>query len=168
MRLELIETPDYVLAVSNEDASNSYIYFSGTPNGVFKTGEKYKNYNGDDFYKDAITGAANTYLAKITKKIIAHLPKDNEPELNLPLLFEMEDDVEKLANDLANKKGDNDLELEGYIYASFIEGYKAATKVYSEEDLRKAINIARDLYFKSYNVAEDEIIQSLKQPKTPK
>jgi hypothetical protein len=43
---------------------------------------------------------------------------------------------------------------------------KAATKVYSEEDLRKALSILRD--YDGYKLSNDAIIQSLKQPKTSK
>jgi hypothetical protein len=46
------------------------------------------------------------------------------------------------------------------------DNIKAETKVFSEEDLRKAIDIARKDTYKRESV--DEIIQSLKQPKTPK
>jgi hypothetical protein len=93
----------------------------------------------------------------------------------------VEDDVEKLGEEYANFSND-------YIPMSFgdkfnetskrdfIAGYKAATKVYSEEDLRKAIRYGFDVGFcsnlsnkvKNNLQSEDEFIQSLKQPKTPK
>jgi hypothetical protein len=89
-KFKIIETEEYFLAVSDKDASNSYIYFTGDPTGIFKTGIKYKNGAGDYFYQDAITGMSDTYLTTISKKIIGYQPKGNAPELDLPLLPEEE------------------------------------------------------------------------------
>jgi hypothetical protein len=185
-KLQIIETEDYVLAVSDEDASNSYIYFTGDPTGIFRTGIKYKNGAGDYFYQDAITGMSNTYLAKISKKIIGYQPKGNAPELDLPLLPEMvvEDEVKKLTENYT-KGGHTYCHEKTFVEQAFISGYKAATKTYSEEDLIKTIAMSKmakthdglidmDAWISNgYEGAtpaytEDEIIQSLKQPKTPK
>jgi hypothetical protein len=77
----------------------------------------------------------------------------------------VEDDVEKLFEELygiplnsnANRRKEG-----------FIGGYKAATKVYSEEDLRKAWNMAFEESFNKWIKATfKSFIQSLKQP-TPK
>ena len=89
-KFKIVETEEYTLAVSDEDASNSYIYFTGDPTGIFKTGIKYKSGNGNYFYQDAITGMSDTYLTTISKKIIAYKPKGNAPELDLPLLPNIE------------------------------------------------------------------------------
>jgi hypothetical protein len=196
-KFKIIETEEYFLAVSDEDASNSYIYFTGDPTGIFKTGIKYKNGAGDYFYQDAITGMSDTYLTTISKKIIGYQPKGNAPELDLPLLPEeeccegdgsncngscciVEDDVEKLAEEYADFSND-------YIPISFggkfnetskrdfIAGYKAATKVYSEEDLRKVFE--HGIMFKEESISTCKeavdveftcLIRSLKQSKTPK
>jgi hypothetical protein len=130
-KFKLIETEDYILAVSDEDASNSYIYFTGDPTGIFRTGIKYKNEAGDYFYQDAITGMSNTYLAKISKKIIGYQPKGNAPELDLPLLPDIvvEDDVEKLGKQAYKKHSvkDDSFSLLEQIQRSggFLVGFKA-------------------------------------------
>jgi trehalose utilization protein len=170
-KFKIVETEEYTLAVSDEDASNSYIYFTGDPTGIFKTGIKYKSGNGNYFYQDAITGMSDTYLTTISKKIIAYKPKGNAPELDLPLLPDVEDDVKKLFEEEAKTVsfGENGKQSP---FNWFKTGHKAATKVYSEEDLRKAIEMARVKDWQKdsngdnfWDHSRDEIIQSLKQPK---
>jgi len=194
-KFKLIETEDYILAVSDEDASNSCIYFTGNPTGIFKTGIKYKNEAGNYFYQDAITGMSNTYLAEISKKIIGCLPKGNAPGLlhivklpsdenvnvqkisRLPLLPEIvvkDDIVEKLAFEYDRNRTGTWINWD--VKNGFINGHKAATKVYSEEDLKKVINMTLREFVKDYqlgkplliNEYENNAIQSLRQPKTPK
>jgi len=107
-------------------------------------------------------------------KVIACQPKGDAPELDLPLLPEItvEDDVEKLAESYLNKNyecywGDKELK-------TFIEGYEAATKVYSEEDMRKAIELSRVTYQDKsfgktmFKYKPGEVIQLTKESKTPK
>jgi hypothetical protein len=84
----------------------------------------------------------------VDEKIIAYQPKGNTPELfhtvKLPLLPEMvvEDDVEKLCWRLFGGSFEArgvESEVEADRTVSFgIECYNAATKVYTEADLRKA------------------------------
>jgi DNA primase len=118
------------------------------------------------------------------KKIIAHLPLNNSPILEgvllLPELIDNEYDevcIEVFANCTKDQKFATEHEKHiAEIY--FRRGYKAATKMYSEEDLRKAIEYAfncgkrveleaveLDFSFEQY---VELLIQSLKQPKTPK
>lgn len=157
-KFEIVETPDYILAVSDEEVKEGDI-------GLSKLNE--------------IIVFSKKYDSKLYKKIIAHLPKGNAPELDLPLLPEMvvEDDVERLAEKYVdsrfNVNSGTIFTFERLHRETFIAGYKAAAKVYSEEDLRKAIEMAREESGLSdntmcYDYDEDEIIQSLKQPKTPK
>jgi hypothetical protein len=87
----------------------------------------------------------------------------------------VEDDVEKLAEKYANLKNSiHDYDEQYYnshgvsIAKGFIEGYKSANKSYSEEDLRKSLSEVFKASQEGYNITTDEIIQSLKQPKTPK
>jgi hypothetical protein len=151
-KLPLIETDLYWLAVSYEEIKERDWYI-----------DDYK------IIRCSVTsdkGYWNT--RKEYKKIIGYLPKGSAPEFDLLLLPEMdvEDDVEKTAKEFA-KKGSWQCPI------SFIEGYKTANKGYSEDDLRKAINMAREESglsdnSMSYDYDEDEIIKSLKQPKTPK
>jgi hypothetical protein len=183
MKLQIIETPDYVLAVSDEEIKegDTYLFDVGYAHGV-------KIADGDDIRQ--------LHLEIEPKKIIAHQPKGNAAELDLPLLPEIvvEDDVEKFVKldvvlDLIN---DQNLHLlSGGSVLIKLQNitnnlYNAANKTYSEEDLRKAIKMAWEadsidgivdlnivLHYGRNNDlrtkwSEDEIIQSLKQLKTPK
>jgi len=160
-KLQIIETPEYYLAVSEEEIKESNC--------------------------GLITSAVMTYEQMIKewgeplgRKIIAYKPKNNAPTLGLPLLPEIvvEDEVEKLA---VNYAGNRKLGA-GHGYPSFeacllekgfIEGYKSATKVYSEEDLKKAYNkgfsegVIKGTCSMVYkHESFEEYIQSLKQSKT--
>jgi len=162
-KFKLVETEDYLLAVSDEDASNSYIYFTGDSTGIFKTGIKYKSGNGNYFYQDAITGMSDTYLTTISKKIIGYQPKGNAPELDLPLLPEIvveDDTVEKLAESYYTQ-------IRLAERTAFKFGYKAATKKYSEFEMEHLYNLLTydDLDDDEKIQAAIEYIQSLKQPK---
>jgi len=156
-KFEIIETPDYILAVSDE---------------VLRDVRPYKGkYHLED---ETTINIFPNYLTDLfaCKLIVGYQPKNNAPELDLPLLSE--NDVEKLAHDYLNKNyeyvwDDGDVK-------TFVAGYKAATKRFSEEDLR---NIAKELASEclcidgeisspsqAFNWVEKKI-QSLKQA-TPK
>jgi hypothetical protein len=163
MKLERIETPDYTLWVSNDEIKEGDYHVAIQI--VERVGSKAIAYTDKEQLKaiSEIGGA---------KKIIAYQPKGNAPELDLPLLPEREDDVEKLA-DLFSTDESKVHPADSYIAKQgFIEGYKAATKVYSEEDMiRIAIhcwNIAsKPMYGATYNVNEIALdyMKSIKQPK---
>jgi len=214
MKLQIIETEQYILAVSDEEPTdgNITLHPNGTV-GILTTAlaiALFKETNKGSYVEDC-------------KKIIAHLPKGDAKELDLPLLPSIdmcckghyrwledtdklwekhekpiliccdcgkeipdravEDDVEKLAIEFANLNKSKFNNWYG-CHDGFIAGYKAATKVYSEEDLIRAIAMAKmakthdglidmDAWISNgYEGAtpaytEDEIIQSLKQPKMP-
>jgi hypothetical protein len=158
-KFEIIETPDYILAVSDEEI-------------------KFKDYITDKYkvwqWKDN-----SSLLGRNKKKIIAYQPKGNAPELDLPLLPEMiiEDDVEKLAKNSMSLCESN----MGYLN-TWVRGYKAATKIFSEDDLNGYLSFIEDNYHYHsdawHNADTDEpvkrkdmlsaYIQSLKQHKAPK
>jgi hypothetical protein len=156
-KFRIVETEDYILAVSDEER------------GV----EEY-NYN---FGLSKINKLTKTYPAHSTewnfcKKIIAYQSKNNAPELDLPLLPEMavEDEVERLAEKLfpmnmvggGISKSDRQLQQN-----AFKKGYKAATKVYSEEDVYDIL----DLGANNKGLRKGEILDLFnksKQSKTPK
>jgi hypothetical protein len=190
MKLPIIETPDYILAVSDEGIKRNDVLIYPLTDAIFKWDGNMPTRNED-------------------RKIIAHLPKDDAKELNLPLLPEMvvKDDVEKLACNIYNLPYEEYLHIREHIsqtrecieeeyshlgleipnkyfdVISFISGYnyKAATKVYSEEDLRKAFNFGAN---EGYNYKDLEsigeepeelsekdwnnFVKTFKQPKTPK
>jgi hypothetical protein len=172
-KLQIIETVDYVLAVSDEEPKmlewfyDTLDHVSSIP--IYQRNNKQKSYKG-------------------CVKIIAYQPKGNALELDLPLLpkIVVEDDVRKLALTLykepLNKEGEIRTQLVGHgstpfgfnkWFKSFKTGYKSATKRFSEEDLIKAIELSRDYIPNTdgspiFLYKENEIIQSLKKPKLPK
>jgi hypothetical protein len=158
MKLQIVETSDYILALSDEEIKKGDWYLTFTNNVVMGCPRKCEDSNWNFSH---------------CKKIVAHLPKNNSPELDLPLLPEIvvEDNVEKLCWGLFGgsfeARGVESEEEADRVVSFGIECYKSATKVYSEDDLRKAFEAG--MYF----IGEDkgsyeEFIQSLKQPKTPK
>jgi hypothetical protein len=151
-KFEIVETPEYYLAVSDKKPVNGDTCLDGL--------EIFSPYEDGDIAVDKF------------QKIITYKPKGNAPELDLPLLPDIvvEDDIEKLAKeDRLNTGWGDDVDLP---YTSgFIRGYEAATKVYSEEDLRKAFKAGINYGTKPYPLNkefEENFIQSLKHPQTPK
>jgi hypothetical protein len=166
-KFRIVETEEYTLAVSDEEIKlKDWYVHNQSPKGL-------------RVWQD------NTqFIPMDAKKIIAYKPKGNAPELDLPLLPDVEDDVKKLFEEEAKTVsfGENGKQSP---FNWFKTGHKAATKVYSEEDLRRAINMARGIkegketftaedisgstevctYGWKFEFDEDEIIQSLKQPK---
>jgi len=175
-KFKIVETENYVLAVSDEEIkTNTYWIYICPINGLDygdNNNPVVKN-NLPKSWFDKLHDRANY------KKVIGYISKNNAPELDLPLLPEIvvEDDVEKLAlNKFPITKADYDFNEDEnqYFREIWIEGHKTATKVYSEEDVRKAIEIgekciilnSRGSYLESKQLKES-FIQSLKQP-TPK
>jgi hypothetical protein len=151
MKLKIIETEDYVLAVSDTQPTKDEVYLHKPSD---KVGTVIERVRKADFYK-----------------VIAYQPKNNTPELDLPLLSEIvvEDDVERLAEQFVKTNLKRSSQAAG-VMIGFIEGYKAATKIYSEEDLRKALNKGEELsrLFGNNKLEEREgFIHSLKKS-TPK
>ena len=152
MKNEIIYTEDYALILSDEHIKDV------------------RPHKGKYHLEDGLTiNKFPDYLTDLgaCKLIIAHRPLTDAPILEgVPLLseFSQEDDVVELA-------------LRTYPFGNsernaLITGYNKAkeTYKYTEEDLRKAIDMATTrrhedtvLFFRS-----DEIIQSLQQPKRPK
>jgi hypothetical protein len=161
---KIVETENYVLAVSENVIPGDICLVN------------------NETHKNAVRTFTTVFGGnkKDCKKIIAYKPKGNAPELDLPLLPYVEDDVEKLAEEYADFSND-------YIPISFggkfnetskrdfIAGYKAATKVHSEDDMKKAYNkgfsegVIKGTCSMVYkHESFEEYIQFLKQPKTPK
>jgi hypothetical protein len=122
------------------------------------------------------------------KKIISHLPISNSPLLEgVDLLPPLEDDVYEyeMAQEYAINSDSPSREARR---KGFIDGYNKAKEKYkyTEEDLKRAIEMARTLVDGKYEIevenilgssddtygikqkyTEDKIIQSLQQPKIP-
>jgi hypothetical protein len=167
-KFKIIETESYILAVSDEKIKKNNYAIALDTNIVFKVKVDIRGINK---------------FPHLYKKIITYQPKGNAKELDLPLIPEMVvgDEVEKLAEEYASKKLKRKITkyipLEANVaeYVSFIKGYKAATKTFSEEDLRKAFEAGNKRGWSGYPDTDnwtqpkfEEFIQSLKQPKTPK
>jgi len=190
-KLQIIHTDDYILAVSDEGIKEGDLFTNnhGQISKCVKSLEEWLKINQSEI-----------------KKIIAYKPKGNAPELDLPLLPEIvvEDDVEKLACNIYNLAYEEYLHIRENVsqtrelveaeyehlgleipnkyfdVLSFIAGYNynSATKTFSEDDLRKAVEETVSWWeaktnekYGKINTSEefvDELIQSLKQPKTPK
>jgi hypothetical protein len=158
--LQIIETPDYILGVSNDEPKpKDLVLLDGTIMHIVTDSDKIVEYHRE--------------YNKVNK-IIAHIPKGNIPELDLPLLPEMvvEDDVEKLAKEYSENKSSSDVFKEQH-RVDFIAGYNAATKVSSEYDtnhlkwiFNRMIYVHGENEHYDYMLKFKEIIQSLKQPKS--
>jgi hypothetical protein len=157
MKLQIIEIENYILAVSDEEIKeNDFCYHTGR--NIFLTFEKK-------------IGWAKEFDALV--KPIAYEPKGNAPEIDLPLLPEMvvEDEVLKFANEIKQDVSQYD---NGRWYGR-IEGYNTATKIYSEDDLKKAytkgfsegvIKGTCNMVYKHETF--DDYLKLIKKPKTPK
>jgi hypothetical protein len=176
-KYKIVKTPDYILAVSDEEIKVGDWCFLDNNIGMstgyqvlqclqanVEDGEYDFEDNGESFY----TGRC--------KKIIAYQPKGNVPKLNLPLLPEIvvEDDVEKLLNDdftVCNSLFNISKTLFSLVWRF---GYKSANKLYTEEDLRKAIELSRITYKeKTFGTVlskykPGEIVNLVTQHKSPK
>jgi hypothetical protein len=151
-KFKIIETENYLIATSTKDFETNYYY--------------------NEFDKALRIG---TVRQPYHKSVVGYYSKDNSIELDLPLLPQLpeivvEDDVEKLFNKSwmsGYSKFDSD------IGKSFELGHESATKVYSEDDLRKAIELSRVTYQDKsfgktmFKYKPGEVIQLTKDSKTP-
>lgn len=162
-------TDNYILITSDEEIK---------PNDWFLTDDKRVEKSAPDW-------SAREWH----KKVIAHLPLNNAPILEgvplLPPLPSGEDDVEKLKKEYLQKvkeeiKDESQHIRIGILGGSdfgFMAGYNKAKEKYrfSEEDMRKAIELSYSKGLAKPNSGrlsdipnvQNEIIQSLSQPKMP-
>jgi hypothetical protein len=175
MKLQIIETEDYILAVEAAFEYKINTLIVANDGSAIAKIVKIKIQ-----HMLAIDVKTNNELAIAYhqvddwSKIIAYQPKGNAPELDLPLLPEIvvEDDVEKLAESCAKEAEGIDIPYQNGLFYGFIKGHKTATKKYSEDDVIKAVK-----FFASYiastnrNVFDKDILlylNAFKQSKTPK
>jgi hypothetical protein len=161
-KFRIVETEDYILAVSNEGPETGDLF-------LHKTNRDCSIHLCIDRpAKQNVIGDDNVdYFLGNCKKIAGYKPKNNTPELDLPLLPDMvvEDDVEKLAKVSAEKEGYGSNDRWDYING-YTKCYESTTKTYSEEDIRKAFKAGMDYQEGGVILYPDEegYIQSLKQP----
>lgn len=180
MKHNIIQTENYLFVVDESEIKEASIILANDYSGIakvvaFKAGHML-----------SISIPYNIELGTMYhelsdwKKIIAHLPLNNSPILEgVPLLPPIEDDeVEKLADEIYPETYYNGIYVDGWLKAGFIKGYNKAKErfKYTEDDLRKAIDMVKNDKRKAidtkgaeyfFSLEEDEIIQSLQQPKMP-
>ena len=153
MKHKLITTENYLLVVDNseiKEKSDDWFY---------------------SFETNTIYDAKTFYPTINCKRIIAHLPLNNSPVLEgVALLPPIEDEAESLSLKSVNKRGYTTDDYQD----GFEDGYNKAKEKYkyTEEDLKKAINLA---YVSggggdTYQECEEfvfEQLESLQQPKYP-
>jgi hypothetical protein len=180
MKLQRIETPDYILWVSDKEIieGDKNFWFINSSHNVLKL------YYGENTVGKSIVieKGTSSCWTDYSKKVIAYQPKGNAPELDLPLLPEIvfEDDVEKLIDDFIYEYQQEGM-LPSIAKNRIYQLVKAATKGYSEEDLRGAMDkvygwmipasgngLINDKRPSSLEELKNTYIQSLKKPKTPK
>jgi len=146
-KLQIIHTDDYVLAVSDGEIKKSDKVYWTDPEGLTSHLNTVISVSEEILFLSESNSSELECYVHECKKIIAYQPKGNAPELDLPLLPEIvvEDDVENLAYRIyppinTMDENGNDLDLNYGYRRGFEEGlnYKAATKKYSEEDLKEA------------------------------
>ena len=151
MKHNIIKTDNYLLVVDDSEIKEGDCYLS--PSGIW-------------FYNHL-----NPNHVKECQKIIAHLPLGNSPILEgVPLLppLEVEDDVEKLNEDLFDKGSDNVLHPQYQMRTFFNIGYNKAKEKYkfTEEDAKYLFECGRNFQINAditFTVAREH----LSQPKTP-
>jgi hypothetical protein len=164
MKHEIIYTEDCALIVSDEEIKPGDFNVPSDCNkssDISRTSEEDLAIVNDKF---------NGY-----KKIIGHRPFTRAAILEgIPLLPEssQEDDVEELAKNKFPYLGSEQVKSDQNRHTDtlrhgFKTGYNKAKETYkfTENDLRKAMEASRDIRYVTYS--EEEIIQSIQQPKLP-
>jgi hypothetical protein len=140
-KFRIVETEEYTLAVSDEKIKVGDI----TPY-VIKWTNRYEFFNSNNGIRKSKVNMA--------KKVIAYKPKGNAYKLNLPLLPDVEprgfDEFEYTEDDL--RKAIN-----------MARGIKEGKETFTAEDISGSTEVCT--YGWKFEFDEDEIIQSLKQPK---
>lgn len=173
MKYEIIKTDNYLLVVDESEIKIGDWYYLPRTNEGYKCQE-----DPTELELEKRFGV---------RKIIAHLPLNGSPTLEgVDLLPPLGDDVANIANQLSKAYSVYQTAQDD-IYPGIVIGYNAAKEKYkyTEEDLRKAIQLAWEadsidgtvdlnivLHYADNNDlrtkwSEDEIIQSLSQPKMP-
>jgi hypothetical protein len=171
MRLKLKETKDYVLALSEEEIKDGrtdfWVYDGLNDTCLFIKEICYfpntKKIFAFKTYNDTISGAFN-------QEVVGYIPKNNAPDLDLPLLPESIEEDNVFEFDTAQLSQKEQLDFYMLMTTGKIKVKSSSNKVFTIEDLRKVIKIARGIREgkEIYEFEEDEIIQKINKLKTPK
>jgi hypothetical protein len=178
MKKELIKTDNYLLVVDDSEIKKGD-WFLSNDNEILKCTKKedkfvwYERFTVPEVSKTSQPFSIHVNLNP--KKVIAHLPLNDSPILEgVPLLapLDVEDDVEKLNEDLFDKGSDNILHPQYQMRTFFNIGFNKAKEKYkfTEEDM---INFACKVYNENYHkddsffTTAEALIKSFSQPKTP-
>jgi hypothetical protein len=159
MSYKIIQTEDYLLIVDGSEIKDGDWYFWKVTNSVQKAKK-------DSLDRLPTNNGSN--------KIIAHLPLNGASMLDgVNTLPALPNEAQEWArSQWSCEPGD----YEELYYDGLEKGFNAAKQKYqyTEEDMRKVIDMAREQYLVKYTDNEyefeysiDEIIQSLQQPKMP-
>jgi hypothetical protein len=147
MEHKIINTGDYLLIIDESEIKEGDWIKPNAYNTIIKATKVHTT----EFVRSGVLNDC--------KKIIAHLPLNNSPILEgVILLPPLEDEVEI---PMRNQTID-------YSYG-YRQGYNKAKEKYkyTEEDLMKAIDMAREYTPDVVGFTKDEIIQSIQKPKMP-
>jgi hypothetical protein len=152
MEQKIINTENYLLIVDDSEIKGKGFRLDLKRNSVgFIDDDIYYNERKDEF-----------------KKIISHLPLNNSPILEgVPILPPLEDEVDKFESFLDREIELNTKETIDRIKWYYQQYFKSKEKNYTEDDLMKVIDMAREYTPDVVGFTKNEIIQSLKQPKMP-
>ncbi len=154
MEYKILNTGDYLLIVDDSEIKEGDYCLMFDDYGNSFLGNTPQKYLGE---------SAGHFLNKGLKKVISHLPLNNSPILEgVILLPPLEDEVEKLADEISKKHGFP--ERVTISRESFKSGYNKAKEKYkyTEENLKDIWE-----YVKNNRVTYKEYLQSLQQPKMP-
>jgi hypothetical protein len=150
MEHKIMNTGDYLLIVDESEIKKETYCYDSINNILV-------------FYKGSMKNIG-------FQKVISHLPLNNSPVLEgVPLLPSLKYEVDKFESFL-----DREIELVlntketiHRIKWYYQQYFKSKQKNYTEDDLMKAIDMAREYTPDVAGFTKDEIIQSLNQPKMP-
>lgn len=158
--MKLIKTEQYLL-LTDEEAEIKKGYYLTDKLTICRF------IKGDEKYVYSLEAGSN--VRKNSKKLIAYYPLTKEAkELDLPLLPTLDENPYKETEDYQKWLEDSGTEKSNayQLSLSFLAGFKQArTKKFSLEDIKKAIEMAREDNGidceGNYSYTEEEIIQSL-------
>lgn len=162
MKLQLIHTESYLVAVDDSEIEDCYALTNSFKSKIIKVDKS----NEEQWHQFNCN------------KITHHLPLNNAPVLEgVELLPSLEDDVEKLAWDFYWRRNPKIIIAESSrpdLVIGYVEGHNKAKEKYmfTEEDMRKSFQCGQQWVHEITNTEKEpvnfnDLIQSLSQQKLP-